>query len=97
MAFQPFGKGANEPMTKAELEARDAEIKKLEEDIPNKKFLRKAGASARKDMLKHKKKVRNKVEKAVQQKMGSFKKGGKVKKNRGDGICRQGKTKGRMV
>jgi hypothetical protein len=26
-----------------------------------------------------------------------LKKGGKVKKNRGDGICRQGKTKGRMV
>lgn len=26
-----------------------------------------------------------------------MKKGGKVKKNRGDGICRQGKTKGRMV
>jgi hypothetical protein len=26
-----------------------------------------------------------------------MKKGGKVKKNRGDGICRQGKTKGRMI
>jgi hypothetical protein len=30
-------------------------------------------------------------------KAAGMKKGGKVKKNRGDGICRQGKTKGRMV
>jgi len=30
-------------------------------------------------------------------KAAGMKKGGKVKKNRGDGICRQGKTKGRMI
>ena len=30
-------------------------------------------------------------------KAAGMKKGGKVKKNRGDGICRQGKTRGRMV
>ena len=40
---------------------------------------------------------RKKFEKKTQEEMGSFKKGGKVKKNRGDGICRQGKTKGRMI
>jgi len=30
-------------------------------------------------------------------KAAGMKKGGKVTKNRGDGICRQGKTKGRMI
>jgi|DEB0MinimDraft_10_1074344.scaffolds.fasta_scaffold153474_2 hypothetical protein len=38
---------------------------------------------------------RKKFEKRTQEKMGSFKKGGKVRKI--DGIAQRGKTKGRMI
>ena len=97
MAFRPFGKNKYEPMTKAELKARDKEIEQLKEEIPEKTFLSKSGAIARLGALESQKGVRKKTEKKTQEEMGSFKKGGKVKKNRGDGICRQGKTKGRMI
>jgi hypothetical protein len=89
-----FGKDKDEPMTKAELKARDAEIEKIDADMPKKNPMRQAGARTRKSILQTKKKNRADYEKKTQEEMGSFKKGGKVRKI--DGIAQRGKTRGRI-
>jgi len=89
-----FGKDKDEPMTKAELKARDAEIEKIDADMPKKNRMQQAGARTRKAMLESKKKRRADYEKKTQQEMGSFKKGGKVRNI--DGIAQRGKTRGRI-